>query len=88
MRNLLCDEKNELHNRDMHISHIFRKEEKADIQNQKVNIEGSKAYIQKQKVNMDVLLIYKNELSTLSANDRTYSKNVLCFWKRTSVWQV
>lgn len=52
LRNLLCDEKNELHNRSMHISGLFKME-------QKVNFEG-------EKVNIDVLSIYKSELSSFS----------------------
>ena len=37
LRNLLLDEKNELHNRSMHISGMF---EKADIENQKADIRN------------------------------------------------
>ena len=39
LRNLLLDEKNELHNRNLHISGLFN-EEKVDIQDQKVDIES------------------------------------------------
>ena len=38
LRNLLLGEKNELRNRDMHISGIFFKTEKADIQEEKADI--------------------------------------------------
>ena len=38
LRNLLLGEKNELRNRDMHISGIFSKTEKADIQEEKADI--------------------------------------------------
>ena len=38
LRNLLLGEKNELRNRDMHISGIFSKAEKADIQEEKADI--------------------------------------------------
>lgn len=38
LRNLLLGEKNELRNRDMHISRIFSKTEKADIQEEKADI--------------------------------------------------
>ena len=42
LRNLLLDEKNELHNRSMHISGMF---EKADIESPKANIEDAEADI-------------------------------------------
>ena len=43
LRNLLLDEKNELHNRSMHISGRF---EEADIESAKVDIENAEADIQ------------------------------------------
>ena len=45
LRNLLLGEKNELRNRDMHISGIFSKTEKADIQEEKTDIQEEKADI-------------------------------------------
>ena len=42
LRNLLLDEKNELHNRTMHVSGMFKK---VDIQSAKVDIEGAKVDI-------------------------------------------
>ena len=42
LRNLLMDEKNELHNRSMHISGIF---EEVDIESAKVDIENAKVDI-------------------------------------------
>ena len=42
LRNLLLDEKNELHNRSMHISGMF---EEADIESAKADIENQKADI-------------------------------------------
>ncbi len=50
LRNLLLDEKNELHNRAMHISGLFGKA-KVDIQNKKVDIEKAKVDIQKMLTN-------------------------------------
>ena len=49
LRNLLLDEKNELHNRTMHISKVFEKEvkieeSKVDIEDLKVDIEGLKVF--------------------------------------------
>ena len=45
LRNLLLDEKNELHNRTMHISGAFKVDKKADIEGQKAYIEREKADI-------------------------------------------
>ena len=45
LRNLLLDEKNELHNRAMHISGAFQLNKKVDIEGQKADIEGQKADI-------------------------------------------
>ena len=47
LRNQLLDEKNELHNRAMHISGKFDLRSKADIEDEKANIENEKAYIRK-----------------------------------------
>ena len=49
LRNLLLDEKNELHNRSMHISGMF---EKADIESSKANIEDAEADIETQKADI------------------------------------
>ena len=50
---LLLDEKNELHNRAMHISGVFVDTSKTDIQNGKANIENEKANIQWRLANID-----------------------------------
>ena len=47
LRNLLLDEKNELHNRAMHISGAFQLDQKADIEGAKADIGGQKADIRK-----------------------------------------
>ena len=44
LRNLLLDEKNELHNRNLHISRLLN-EEKVDIGDAKVDIQDKKVYI-------------------------------------------
>ena len=49
LRNLLLDEKNELHNRSMHISGMF---EKTDIESLKANIDGIEADIETQKADI------------------------------------
>ena len=45
LRNLLLDEKNELHNRNLHISGLLNKE-KVDIENEKVDIQDEKVDIE------------------------------------------
>ena len=53
LRNLLLNEKNELHNRAMHINGAFIDITKADIQNGKANIESEKADIRERLANID-----------------------------------
>ena len=48
LRNLLMDEKNELHNRNLHISGRLN-EEKVDIEDRKVDIENRKVDIREQE---------------------------------------
>lgn len=45
LRNLLLNEKNELHNRDLHISGLL-KDKKVDIENKKVDIQDKKVDIE------------------------------------------
>ena len=52
LRNLLLNEKNELHNRNLHISELLN-EEKVDIGDRKVDIENEKVDIQDQKVDIE-----------------------------------
>lgn len=60
LRNLLLDEKNELHNRSMHISEVFEKE--VDIQGVKVDIESTKVDIRNK------LLSFSNRISEKTVN--------------------
>ena len=53
LRNLLLDEKNELHNRNLHISELLN-EEKVNIGDRKVDIENEKVDIQDKKVDIEV----------------------------------
>ena len=53
LRNLLLNEKNELHNRSMHISGAFSNDVKADIQAPKADIQTPKADIQASKVDIE-----------------------------------
>ena len=58
LRNLLLDEKNELHNRNLHISGLLN-EEKVDIWVTKVDIENGKVDIQDKKVDIESVLSEK-----------------------------
>ena len=58
LRNLLLNEKNELHNKNLHISGILN-EEKVDIGDTKVDIENEKVDIQDQKVDIENILSEK-----------------------------
>ena len=58
LRNLLLDEKNELHNRNLHISGLLN-EEKVDIGETKVHIENIKVDIHDQKVDIESVLSKK-----------------------------
>ena len=60
LRNLLLDEKNELHNRSMHISGAFEKE--VDIESIKVDIESAKVDIRNK------LLSFSNKISEKTVN--------------------
>lgn len=55
LRNLLLGEKNELHNRDMHISGLLSAS-KVDIRGEKVDIQGEKVDIQTPKVDIHIML--------------------------------
>lgn len=58
LRNLLLNEKNELHNRNLHISGLLN-EEKVDIGDTKVDIENEKVDIQDEKVDIESVLSEK-----------------------------
>ena len=58
LRNLLLNEKNELHNRNLHISGLLS-EEKVDIEDVKVDIGKEKVDIQDKKVDIDHLISEK-----------------------------
>ena len=58
LRNLLLNEKNELHNRNLHISGLLN-EEKVDIGDTKVDIENGKVDIQDKKVDIESVLSEK-----------------------------
>ena len=58
LRNLLLNEKNELHSRNLHISGLLN-EEKVDIGDSKVDIENEKVDIQETKVDIESVLSEK-----------------------------
>lgn len=66
LRNLLLDERNELHNRSMHISGSFNK--KVDIESKKVDIESAKVDIESVKVDI------RNKI--MSFSDRISEKTI------------
>ena len=66
LRNLLLDEKNELHNRSMHISGVF---EGVDIENTKVDIESEGVDIENTKVDIrNKLLSFSDTISEKTIN--------------------
>ena len=76
LRNLLLNEKNELHNRDLHISGLLN-EEKVDIGDIKVDIENEKVDIQGSKVNIESILSEKGSdfsLKTIGHINRLLDK--------------
>ena len=56
LRNLLLNEKNELHNRDMHISGLLKAGE-VDIQDKKVDIQDKKVDIGEQKTDIEITVL-------------------------------
>ena len=66
LRNLLLNEKNELHNRNLHISGLLNEEKvdigdtKVDIENEKVDIQDKKVDIQDKKVDIESALSEKS----------------------------
>ncbi len=67
LRNLLLNEKNELHNRNLHISGLL--EEKVDIQNEKVDIQNKEVDIQNKKVDIESILHEKGNVFTEKTTD-------------------
>lgn len=66
LRNLLLDEKNELHNRSMHISGRFKE---TDFESAKADIENTEADIESQKANIrNKLLAFSDMISEKTIN--------------------
>ena len=73
LRNLLLNEKNELHNRNLHISGLLN-EEKVDIEDKKVDIESGKVDIQDKKVDIESVLTEK--VSNFSVKTTTHIRGL------------
>ena len=66
LRNLLLDEKNEIHNRSMHISGMFKE---VDIEGAKVDIESEEVDIENAKVDIrNRLLSFSDMISEKTIN--------------------
>lgn len=63
LRNLLLNEENELHNRNLHINKFFN-DEKVDIRDKKVNIQNEKVDIHNEKV--DIQSVFEGKMKTFS----------------------
>lgn len=68
LRNLLLNENNELHNRNLHISGLLANE-KVDIGEAKVDIETEKVEIQKEKVDIEKILLEKGKNFSVKSMD-------------------
>ena len=73
LRNLLLNEKNELHNRNLHISGLLN-EEKVNIEDEKVDIESRKVDIQDKKVDIESVLTGK--VSNFSVKTTTHIRSL------------
>ena len=73
LRNLILNEKNELHNRNLHISGLLN-EEKVDIEDKKVDIESRKVDIQDKKVDIESVLTGK--VSNFSVKTTTHIRGL------------
>ena len=81
LRNLLLDEKNELHNRSMHISGMFTE---IDIEKGKVDIEGAKVDIESVEVDIESAKVdIRNKLRAFSdtISEKTINHAVEIFTK-------
>ena len=74
----MLDEKNELHNRTMHISGRFAE---VDIERVKVDIESGEVDIESTKVDIrNKLLSFSDTIS--EKINKSYSRNIFKMWKR------
>ena len=85
LKNLLLDEKNELHNRTMHVSGKFNNSQKVDIEDIKVDIEKVKKEIELKLLRGEVQLKNKTITYILTLYE-TYGQNQI--FGRTQVENV
>ena len=90
LRNLLLEEKNELRNRDMHISGIFSKTEKVDIQEEKADIQEEKADIQEEKADIqeekaDIHIKLQQRLPQIT--EKTLN-NIILLWEKCGTTEI
>ncbi len=76
LRNLLCDQQNELHNRSMHVSGIYRDYQKANIEEEKANIHTPKANIGEEKADDTNFQIYRDALNGFSIKTIEHVRNL------------
>ncbi len=90
LRNLLLDEKNELHNRAMHISGLLERE--AKIEKAKVNIQNNKVDIEKAKVDIQKMLMDFSDKITEKTINHTLEIFLKCgkdnYFGRTAVEKI
>ena len=72
LKNLLCNENNELHNRAMHVSGMYSNYQKVDIEVEKTDIEVQKSDVKIQKSDIDSLRMYATKLVDFSAKTVGY----------------
>lgn len=72
LRNLLCNEENELHNRSLHVSGLYQDYRKVNIEDKKVNIKEPKANIESGKANIDISDIYGFVIDEMSKKTVEY----------------
>ena len=75
LRNLLLNEKNELLNRNLHISRLLN-EEKVDIRDRKVDIQDQKVDIQDRKVDIRALKVNVENIFSSKCNNFTVKTTV------------
>lgn len=93
LRNLFCNECNELHNRALHISGMYKEYQKADIGgkkadigDEKADIGGGKADIGDKKADIDIFMAYENEFIGLSAKTMGHIRQMYDAFGRETVF--
>lgn len=79
LRNLLYDEQNELHNRSMHVSGMYK-------DHQKVNIQDKKANIKTEKANINILQRYGEEMKNFTPKKVGYVQKMFYVFGTESIF--